>query len=827
MAGTPQRQFVELRDLSPPLRGDHSYVRSTSFEENERRKEEYDNQYGNHDQLDSEQTYHENDTSSQSPIVENEKQPKIRRRKAWKEANQRTRVTKAGLFYRKVMDFSFITRWLLFILPLAILLAVPIVVGSFETHAQIGGVRIVWLFLWIEIVWVGLWGAKLVARLLPYVFRFVVSVVSISTTKYAGMLKALEVPISLFFWSLICLSTFSPIMTRNPTQRAENDTGLKSWESIMAKILTAAFFSSAFFLGEKILIQLIALNFHKVQYEMRITENKWAVQMLAKLLSHSRTMFPRFGGDFMEEDHLLEPAAFTGLHQRGRESRMGSTGAVTPMQFVNGARRVFQVGAGIVGAVGSEVSGKKLDINQSTYSIVVEALLNQTRTDALARRIWLSFVQEGNEALLPEDILEVFGQDEQENAEAAFTFFDEDLNGDVSLDEMLMKCTEVAKERRAISASLKDTDSAIGKLDAVLVVIVGIIAVFIFIALLDTSFKTLLATSATGLLSLSFVFATTCQEIMGSLIFLFVKHPFDVSDRIIIADKQYIVQEMSLMFTILKRTDGTQVQAPNSLLNTLFIDNVRRSAAMSETLNLDIDFDTTFEQIEALRTEMFDFIQRESRDFQQVFDITINDISSLSKMKISMSIKHKANWQNDALRAQRRNKWMCALTMAVRKLGIVASGPGSGDPKNPFIVSQVSFDSKKAGDPFSTPAGATSISSSGQRMDSHSQLPEFDTTLGTRDLNTRAFDVDLRREGESERIDARLPFTIAEENDFLIDDEDEKQGLIGNGKANQASRSDGLARQSTHASRLSESISRTMTGRRQSRRSSNRDDDRV
>lgn len=50
-------------------------------------------------------------------------------------------------------------------------------------------------------------------------------------------------------------------MTQNPTQRAANDTALKPWESIVAKILTAAFFSSVVYLAEKLIIQLIASEY--------------------------------------------------------------------------------------------------------------------------------------------------------------------------------------------------------------------------------------------------------------------------------------------------------------------------------------------------------------------------------------------------------------------------------------------------------------------------------------------------------------------------------------------------------------------------------------
>ena len=770
MSSNSQRQFVELRDLSPS---------HTNYNTEYSRTQDHNDE--------SEQTYIGRE-DSRSPIISSDEKPKISRRKAWKEAQDKQKVTKAGLIYRKVKNFSFITRWLLFIVPVGLLITVPIIVGAFYPAAEIAGVRIVWFFTWIQVLWLGLWVAKLVAKLLPTLFRFFISVVSVSTTKYATILENLEVPLLLFFWAIIALSTFSPIMTQNPTQRSLGETGIKPWESIVAKILTACVLSTAVLLAERFLIQLIAINFHKVQYELRITENKWAVNMFAKLLAHSRSMFPRFGQEFMEEDLALEPATFTGLHQRsgrGKGSRPGS-GAVTPMQLVDGARRVFQVGAGLVEAARNEVSGKKQSSVATTYSIVVEALSYPERCAALTRRIWLSFVQEGNEALLPEDMLDVFGSDDQENAEAAFTYFDEDMNGDISLDEMQMKISEVARERKAIMASLKDTDSAIGRLNDALMFVVAIVVIFIFIALLDTSFRTLLATSATALLSLSFIFGTTCQEIMGSLIFVFVKHPFDISDRIVINSNQYIVQEMSLMFTILKRSDGTQVQAPNSLLNTLFIDNIRRSSAMTEAVTLSVDFDTPFEKIEQLQAEMTEFIKVNSRDFQSAFDITISEFSNIAKMSIVLVIKHKANWQNDALRAQRRNRWMCALALALKKLGIKAGGPALGESANPFIVQQITKSGDK--DPFATPA------TKGIDIDK----PPFDPTFGTTNRKEDPFDVDLRRD-DDEPV-TRLPPTITEERDGMIADEEARQT--------------GIQRSGTMNSQLSMNLSRTRTGRR-------------
>jgi small-conductance mechanosensitive channel len=100
----------------------------------------------------------------------------------------------------------------------------------------------------------------------------------------------------------------------------------------------------------------------------------------------------------------------------------------------------------------------------------------------------------------------------------------------VNLEEAEMVVNEISKERKSLSRSMRDVDSAIRKLDDVLVVIVLIIAIFVMISFLNTNFATTLATAGTALLSLSFIFAVTCQEILASILFLFYKvHPPSLS----------------------------------------------------------------------------------------------------------------------------------------------------------------------------------------------------------------------------------------------------------------------------------------------------------
>lgn len=127
---------------------------------------------------------------------------------------------------------------------------------------------------------------------------------------------------------------------------------------------------------------------------------------------------------------------------------------------------------------------------------------------------------------------------------------------------------------------------------------------------------------------------------------------------------------------------------PNIVLNNLWIENVTRSKAMKECIDVNISFDTSFEDIELLRQEMEKFVRHpdNSRDFMPDFSISIGSVNDLDKMTLKVIIKHKSNWHNDAIRAARRSKFICALALALKRVPIYGPGGGGealGGPLNP------------------------------------------------------------------------------------------------------------------------------------------------
>lgn len=139
------------------------------------------------------------------------------------------------------------------------------------------------------------------------------------------------------------------------------------------------------------------------------------------------------------------------------------------------------------------------------------------------------------------------------------------------------------------------------------------------------------------------------------------------------------MEKISLLYTVFTSLKGYQVtQVPNIVLNNLWIENLSRSKAMKETVEVNVSYDTSFEDVELLRLEMEKFVRHSdnSRDFQQDLVIGIGGVGDLDKLTLKVVMKHKSNWHNESVRATRRSKFMCALALALKKIPIY--GPGGG-----------------------------------------------------------------------------------------------------------------------------------------------------
>lgn len=406
------------------------------------------------------------------------------------------------------------------------------------------------------------------------------------------------------------------------------------------------------------------MSYHSRTYSGRIEINKFQIGALAKMYGFSRTKLAD------EKDDSGD--------QQG-QSAHGSP-FMKPLQYAGKAQKVAKgalnkVGD-VAGAVAADFTGRKATSSNDPYQVVLALLRTVPGSQGLARRLYRTYKRDGFDTILPNDLKVTF--EDNEEAETVFAMLDKDLNGDLSMDEFEAVLVEIGRERKAITSSLKDLDSVVSRLGNVLDVFVLIITLMVFLSLISTSASGVLTSAGSTILALSWLFSTTAVEFLQSVIFVFVKHPFDVGDRITVYGNtgaaglgdDYFVKQISLLYTEFKKMEGHIVQAPNSYLSSLFILNHRRSGALAEAVPIVIKYGTTIDQLEALRLRLLEFVSSERRDFQSNILTEMREVTNNFSVTLNVVFFYKSSWQNEGLRLQRRNKFICMLMVVLQEVGI-------------------------------------------------------------------------------------------------------------------------------------------------------------
>ncbi|KAI0051242.1 hypothetical protein FA95DRAFT_1485872 [Auriscalpium vulgare] len=581
--------------------------------------------------------------------------------------------TKISRIYNYLLNVSIVTRWMLFIVPVLAIIWIPGIIGlTSGRHAEIWGVRLVWWSVWLSVAWGGWWGCLAASMMLPRIIRATVGIVAVGTRRYIEWLEALHRYFALTGWTLIIWIAWNPLIdTRQDKNASENSVKIVD---LIGKLLFGFLLCAAVLLFEKISIQWIAGKFHERSYSERIADQKFAVKTLTTLYRHSSEM----------------PGRSDTLH----DTRAAKRATRSPRQFVKQALRGVRFAATTtttaLGNVASEITGSSVLQPNSPQAMVQTALESANKTRLLARRLFYSFRKPGKEHLTVDDISRFFPAGD--DAEVAFAILDKDGNGDLTLEETEQACLDFHREQLSIEHSMQDLDSAVGRLDNILMSVYVIVAVLIMAVTLEAQLASLITGAGTLILGLSWLIGGSLSDVLNSIIFLFIRHPFDVGDRIDLGKDNggtYTVKEIRLLSSIFLDGQGTLVQAPNTVLNGL----------MSEPFTFDVSYGTTFEQIEHLRSLMLAFVGRESRDYQPLFDVAVVDIPDQEKMTLKADIMYKSNWQQGAIKAKRRNKWLCALKMYLAEAKVYGPGGNPDAAPAPKRYTLVPWEQVKAEEP--------------------------------------------------------------------------------------------------------------------------------
>ncbi|KAI9574687.1 Mechanosensitive ion channel-domain-containing protein [Boletus coccyginus] len=548
--------------------------------------------------------------------------------------------------------------------------------------------------LWLSIMWAASCVTYLVVDLLP---DTIVTIILLLGGQVERLKTQVELTLAVSAWLKLLLDVSWAWIALSVIRAYYHPPG--SYWVIINRVMQAFFSAAVILFAEKLFLRLVAINFHRHALADRLAENRLGLKAL-DLLSNAQpvsTIRKTAHGKKGSRNPLssigasLDLGGLTGTwtHRKGPS---GASGSSTPHDSheqdesashhppekkrhglsraeTRRRRRRFMASI-IVDQVGGAIGQVALKNSKFRKDGELGGLHSARK---LARKLFeaLKATNPERSHLVVEDFYPYFRSTSE--AHAAFALFDKDGNGDISRPEMREAVQRIYRERKALTASLKDVGSAVAKLDAVLVCIALLFIVFACLLIFDRS-DTLasLVPLATITLGFSFIFGHSAQTLFESLIFIFSTHVFDVGDLVMIDEQYLVVKEFGLFSTIFRRVDGQEIIVPNSLLSsTKLVHNMRRSTSMWESTTITISYNTSLEIVEQLKQRIQAYVVTNNREWSNC-NVNINKMEYQNAIDLTISIerKYRSNWQDWGARWERRNEFMRYLKTVLEELDL-------------------------------------------------------------------------------------------------------------------------------------------------------------
>jgi len=433
--------------------------------------------------------------------------------------------------------------------------------------------------------------------------------------------------------------------------------------------MQALFAAGIILFVEKLFLRFVAIQFHQKALADRLAENRLGLKALDRLsnaqpMANKRNPYMKKGHKSTQSTHGTSlnindlQAVATGNEKEMYAPKAKDSHAERRRQRKKAMAAIIvdQVG----GAIG-QVALKNSRFNRGTE------LGSLSSARKLARKLFSALSD--RQHLGVEDFYPYFKSTSE--AHAAFAVFDKDGNGDISRKEMREAVQRIYRERKALTASLKDVGSVVAKLDAVLVVLALLFILFACLLIFNRSDTiSSLVPLATLILGFSFIFGHSAQLLFESLVFIFSTHVFDVGDLVQIDDQFLYVKEFGLFSTTFRRVDGQEIIAPNALLSsTKLVHNMRRSNSMWESVILTISYSTPLEVIEQLKVRVQTYINANAREWSGC-GIIIDKMEFQNSVTVNVCVEHRSHWQDWGGRWGRRTEFMKFLKATCEELDL-------------------------------------------------------------------------------------------------------------------------------------------------------------
>jgi small-conductance mechanosensitive channel len=389
-------------------------------------------------------------------------------------------------------------------------------------------------------------------------------------------------------------------------------------------------------------VKLIANSFHTSAYFERIEEALFEQYVLEKLSVPSYSQ-ARLGGTSIR---------IGSANNEDKERKLldaVSSKAVSSLAFNNILRFVRHTNIRSVSTQHGEIKTAE----QAEY---------------VGKEIFMNVAPQDSPTLCHEDLCRFL---DEKDVDRVLQGIESNEDGRVTLPAFIDWVREVVRERKYLSMTLSDTKTAIKSLDDLLDYLVAILLIMLIMIFCKVDLAKLLVLASSSILAAVFVFGNTCKTVFEAIIFLFMVHPYDTGDIIVVHGNRYQVEEMQLLTTILLSTsDNSKVYISNAKLAQAEIINQYRSPDMIEVLEFQVLASTPGDKIYALRNQVARFASADPDHWHPKVILSIMELAG-PRMVVHISIQMKMNFCKGDVRFGYRSRLMLHVTKVMSELGIL------------------------------------------------------------------------------------------------------------------------------------------------------------
>ncbi|KAJ0241882.1 Mechanosensitive ion channel protein 7 [Hirschfeldia incana] len=282
----------------------------------------------------------------------------------------------------------------------------------------------------------------------------------------------------------------------------------------------------------------------------------------------------------------------------------------------------------------------------------IRQIRSEKEAKAAARKIFKNVAQRGTKHIYLEDLMRFLRADE---AIKTMSLFEGALvTKKITKSALKNWLVNAFRERRALALTLNDTKTAVNKLHHMINFVTAIVIVILWLVLLEIATSKSLLFLTSQVVLLAFMFGNSLKTVFESIIFLFIIHPYDVGDRLVIDTVEMVVEEMNILTTVFLRADNLKIVYPNILLWQKAIHNYNRSPDMGEEVQCCVHITTPPEKIVAIKQRISSYIDSKPEYWYPKADIIVKDVEDLNIVRLAIWPLHKINHQNMGERFTRR-----------------------------------------------------------------------------------------------------------------------------------------------------------------------------